>query len=126
MGTGLLKPAYKKLTGYFLLIIFSGYFASVTFFTHTHIVDGVTIVHSHPFRSHSGNVPVHHQHSENGFVLIHFLSHFMTITSLSVYGVAIIRKALRNLSVIADENIVRDFSYYCTYLLRAPPLNMYS
>jgi hypothetical protein len=122
MRTGFLKYIYKKTVSYFLLILFLGYFGSITFFSHTHIVDGVTIVHSHPFRSHSGNVPINHQHSENSFILIHFISHFITITSLAVYGVAIIRKSEKRISIITDENIVLNLFCCCTYLLRAPPL----
>jgi len=34
-----------------LLFLFLGYYSSITFFTHSHIINGVTIVHSHPFNS---------------------------------------------------------------------------
>ena len=39
----------KKHTGIriFFLVLFWGYFADITFFTHSHIIHGVTIVHSH-------------------------------------------------------------------------------
>ena len=32
-----------------LLMIFAAYFVSITFFTHSHLVDGQIITHSHPY-----------------------------------------------------------------------------
>ena len=39
----------KRVLSGWLLILFLGYFAGVTLFPHTHVVDGVRITHSHPF-----------------------------------------------------------------------------
>jgi hypothetical protein len=118
----LLKKIYKTLIGYFLLILFCGYFVSITFFSHIHIVDGVPVVHSHPFRHNSSNAPVNHQHSENSFILIHFISHFITISSLVFYRVTILRKPLNILPSTTVENISKSFFRYCIYLPRAPTL----
>ncbi|HKK41014.1 MAG TPA: hypothetical protein VJ963_01305 [Bacteroidales bacterium] len=111
----------RKLRSHFFLILFLGHFISFTFFPHTHIVDGVTIVHSHPFRSHSGDTPVHHQHSQTGYVVIHFLSHIIAITSAIIAGVFIASKAGRYLTIPKDENIYISFFWCCSCLLRAPP-----
>ncbi len=115
-----LKQFYRKLPGYFLLIIFCGYFTSVTFFPHTHIVDGVTIVHSHPYKSHSGNVPVNHNHSKDGFILIHFISHFKVTAPVIFFVIAIFVKVLNTRILFPDTNINFSFFHYSPHLPRAP------
>ncbi|MBB4045444.1 hypothetical protein GGR06_003258 [Bacteroides reticulotermitis] len=61
---------------YFLPILFVSYMASITFFGHVHVVNGVVVVHSHPFKK-SAN----HQHSTVELQLIHFLS-ILTVDDL--------------------------------------------
>ena len=115
-----LKQIYKKLSGYFLLILFCGYFGFITFFPHTHIVDGVTIVHSHPYKSHSGDVPVNHNHSKDGFLLIHFISHFIASAPIILIGFAIIQTTLNSRCSIKHENFYLNL-YLCSHnLARAP------
>lgn len=69
----------NKLKGISLLIIFLFFFGSSTFFSHTHIIDGVTIVHSHPFK-HNGNGQPLHTHTSNAYLLIDLLVHFIAVT----------------------------------------------
>ena len=40
------RKEYRK-TGWFLLLLFSLYWCGITLFTHSHVVNGVVIVHSH-------------------------------------------------------------------------------
>lgn len=57
----------------FFLALFLSYFADITFFTHSHIINGSTIVHSHYFPGYSStkdNKPVKHTHTENTLTLI--------------------------------------------------------
>jgi hypothetical protein len=117
---------YRKLLGYFLLILFCGYFSSITFFPHTHIVDGVTIVHSHPFKSHSGNVPVNHNHSENGFLLIHFISHYIATVSIIFIGAAIIRSELNIRLLIQEETLILNLFLCSAHRPRAPTLQLHN
>ena len=115
-----LKRIYKKITGYFLLILFLGYIGSITFFSHTHIVDGVTIVHSHPYKSHSGDVPVNHNHSKDGFIIIQFISHFIASAPIILIGFAIIQTTLNSRCSIKYENLYLNL-YLCSHnLARAP------
>ncbi len=118
----LLKQLNKKVMGYFLLILFMGYFSSITFFSHTHIVDGVVIVHSHPYKAKSGNVPFNHNHSKNGFILILFISNFITIAPILIWGNAIIRKALNTRLLVIYENFNFNLYRFCKHLPRAPTL----
>lgn len=56
-------------------VLFIMYASCITFFTHTHIVNGVTIVHSHPYTTDDSGNP-NHEHSGAEIQLIHSLSTF--------------------------------------------------
>ena len=65
----------KKHTGIriFFLALFLGYFADITFFTHSHITHGVTIVHSHfscPIPANKDTQSSRPDHSANALILI--------------------------------------------------------
>lgn len=55
-----------------LLILFAGYWSSVTLFPHTHHIDGGVYVHSHPYSGPSNNPS--HSHTAQQFQLIAHLS----------------------------------------------------
>ena len=55
-----------------LATLFAAYYATTALFTHVHVVNGVMLVHSHPF-SHS------HSHSDGQTLALHFLSIFFFI-----------------------------------------------
>jgi len=82
----------KSIVGAILLVIFSGYYISITFFPHTHIVEGITIVHSHPYKSTPDNSPTPLKHSKSALILIQFLSALQIITALVVSGIFIFRQ----------------------------------
>lgn len=50
----------------------AAYYATTALFTHVHVVNGVMLVHSHPF-SHS------HSHSDGQTLALHFLSTFSSL-----------------------------------------------
>jgi len=83
-----LNNKHLRTRGLILLILFSGYFASTNFFSHSHIVDGITIVHSHPYKSDSGNNPVNHDHSKNSLHLINYISDISVLVSVFFSGIA--------------------------------------
>lgn len=60
----------------FLPLLFAGYVTGISLFTHTHVVNGVTIRHSHPF-----DRGTEHSHSSAEFQLLHLLSQVLTDTA---------------------------------------------
>ena len=65
----------KKLRAYasaFVLLIFSCYYCGISLFQHTHISNGVSIVHSHM----GGNSQ--HDHTQEQIAVIDFLSTFQS------------------------------------------------
>ncbi|MDR0573943.1 MAG: hypothetical protein LBG96_07955 [Tannerella sp.] len=63
----------KQITGCLLLLIFAAYYVNVMFFAHSHIIKGVTIVHSH-FHNEA--------HTQTG---THSTSEITLISALSVF-----------------------------------------
>jgi uncharacterized membrane protein YjgN (DUF898 family) len=117
-----MSSGFKKINirfaGYFLLILFALFFGSITFFPHTHILEGVPIVHSHPFQS--GNIPYGHHHSKGAFILIQFVSNFISIASVAFIGVVIIRMTSDIRAFISDEKFKPDIYFYTAHRPRAP------
>ncbi|MDR0368825.1 MAG: hypothetical protein LBH82_06780 [Bacteroidales bacterium] len=52
-----------------LFLLFVGYFCAANLFSHTHIVNGQKVAHSHPYRE-------GHTHNANEYQLIQDLTHF--------------------------------------------------
>ncbi len=67
----------------FFLALFVSYFADINFFTHNHIINGVTIVHSHfsynTPDSTSPDHPQNHSHSNSALNLISHAAVWMAV-----------------------------------------------
>lgn len=96
----------------FLLALFISFQASISLFTHTHIVDGATIVHSHPGAE-------DHQHNGQQFLTIALASHiaFEDVKSFNI------EKAEQNICEILTLPDIQPIAVgtYCAISLRAPP-----
>lgn len=79
-----LKRLLLNITRYFLPILFVSYLVSLTFFAHVHVVNGVTIVHSHPFKKGAA-----HEHSTVELIHIHFLSHLTTDGAAVIFALSL-------------------------------------
>lgn len=81
-----MKDKMRKYMKWILPVIFIGYFGIVSLFEHAHIVDGVIVVHSHPFETLPGGAAHNHQTGQLQF--FYFLSHFIAgdgcVASLTV------------------------------------------
>lgn len=79
------KRLLLNITRYFLPILFVSYLVSFTFFAHVHVVNGVTIVHSHPFKKGAA-----HEHSTVELQLIHCLSHLTADGAAVVFALSLL------------------------------------
>lgn len=79
------KKVKNRITVSLLLILFIAFYGSVTLFIHTHNINGVVIVHSHPYNPFSGKHPGDHHHSAKELIYIQLLSHF--VASLLVFAI---------------------------------------
>ena len=123
MGSRLKLWICKSLS-LLLLLIFLGYYSGITLFPHTHIVNGITIIHSHPFNSGGGNNSSNLPHSGKELQLIHHLSEFLS-TAASISFIALIIKSL-----LVDDLVHSTKEGYGepggnrTNSLRAPPFGL--
>ncbi|MFA6676090.1 MAG: hypothetical protein WCS34_00670 [Bacteroidales bacterium] len=87
---------------------------SSTLCYHTHIVNGVKIVHSHPFPN------ANHSNSSSTLQLIHHLSHVV----LLIVVVFSFKKIVRFIydSIIQENNYVHSRSFQRSLSLRGPPM----
>lgn len=64
---------FRKYISIALPVLFVAYLGCLIAFTHVHIVNGVTIVHSHPYQKNDDGTPKE-AHSFAEFQLLHHLS----------------------------------------------------
>ena len=104
----------KNIMKWLLPLLFIAYWGGITLFTHSHVVNGVIISHSHPFKG-------EHEHSEVEVETIFFLSAFFSPSLTISYAAAPVFLFLMNvLSVLSTEH-VKCRNSYKTISLRAPP-----
>ncbi|WP_373837932.1 hypothetical protein [Bacteroides heparinolyticus] len=105
---------FRNIIKWFLPLLFIVYWGGITLFTHSHVVNGVIIVHSHPFQG-------EHEHTEVQLETIFYLTSFVS-TSLTLCPAAasVFFVLLCVLVVLATERIKCGRS--CGGIsLRAPP-----
>ena len=102
-----------------LPVIFILYYGGIISFTHVHVVNGVTIVHSHPYKGQ--DAAGGHQHSLHELQLYHQLSVVSqeddAIQPLGIPPFYPLFVCLLDVEVQADATQADVFSFY----LRAPP-----
>ncbi|TCO93725.1 hypothetical protein EV202_10616 [Bacteroides heparinolyticus] len=118
-ATRIYSETLKKLRTimkWFLPLLFIAYLGGITLFTHSHVVNGVIISHSHPFKG-------EHEHSEAEVETIFFLSSFFSPSFTVSYATApVLFVLLCVLSVLSTEHIKCRNSNK-TISLRAPPFS---
>jgi hypothetical protein len=112
----------RSIIGGNLLVLFIGFYCSITFFNHTHILDnGITITHSHPFKSGTGNNPATHQHNSRSLILIHSLNTVL-LTAIVMAGFMMSRPdQLPFKTELFSETSFHHKSSRLSFALRAPP-----
>ena len=71
-------PRPKKIASSLLVALFVSYYADITFFSHAHIINGATIVHSH-IHANSHHDTYSGGHTEHCITLIAQMSQFQYI-----------------------------------------------
>ena len=105
----------RNILKWFLPLLFIAYLGGITLFTHSHVVNGVIIVHSHPFKD-------EHSHTEAQVETIFFLSSFVASSLPAIlFAASAFLILLRVLSVPAVEH-VKCVWVRCGISLRAPPV----
>lgn len=111
------KRLLLNITRYFLPTLFVSYLVSFTFFTHVHVVNGVTIVHSHPFKKGAA-----HKHSTVELLHIHCLSHLTADGAAVVFVLSLFIPFLLCLLLGCSQRTHYHCPYHGVVGLRAPPV----
>ena len=107
---------FRYLIRCFLLILFLGYTAGITLFTHLHVVNGISIVHSHPFKK-----DIHHTHTAVEFELIQMLNHYVSTNPPSAVVVFVFIVLFTFTLVAKPISRISQTPYFGLVGLRAPP-----
>lgn len=71
----------RKYSALILLVLFGCYYSGISMFSHVHIVNGSSLVHSHLGGSSE------HNHSDSQYAVIDILSHFQSEGAVDSYHV---------------------------------------
>ncbi len=114
----------KRHLGVLLLLIYIFFYAGTNLQLHTHIIDGVTIVHSHfsvdsmPF----SNSKTTHTHDQTQITLIHtFNACIFFILFIAIALRAILQKPIK--IIVEREVLIPLKTYLYNPCLRAPPIS---
>lgn len=100
---------------FFFPILFILHLGGITLFNHSHVVNGVVIVHSHPY---SGE----HNHTEKAIETIFFLSEIVSLDGLQSAGIDLPRVFMTGEMIFPVlPEIVRTVMHE-VLSLRAPPV----
>ena len=114
------KSLYRKIIGALFTTLFVTYYASVTIFSHTHIIEGEVITHSHihPESHHdtlSGN------HTRECITMIAKISSFHYIDFSRTFVLIPVQSLLQE-KTIAETTYCVEPIYFKILSLRAPPI----
>ncbi|WP_187289308.1 hypothetical protein [Bacteroides helcogenes] len=98
----------------FLPLLFIVYLGGLTLFTHSHVVNGVIIVHSHPFKG-------QHEHSEVQLETIFFVSSFVASSLPSCLIATLFSLVLLCVLAIPATEWIKRVKSRGVISLRAPP-----
>lgn len=111
---------YKGLRRYLrtvacgLAILFASYYVTTALFAHVHVVNGVILVHSHPFTK-------SHSHNAGQALALHFLSSFYSLeagqTDIELPNLYVLCSLAERLEISPVVS-----SYAAGIYLRAPPI----
>lgn len=104
---------YIQLPGLLFLMLFLTYQTVVIAFAHVHVVNGVMLVHSHPFKS-------QHDHSDGQTLVLHSMSTFHSLEAAPGFMLPAPVFFLIALLLIAPSQRVVS-TYHEGIFLRGPP-----
>ena len=104
---------FKVYISLLLLSLFAAYQVSITMFTHVHYINGMRVVHSHPYN-------IDHTHSQAEVIVIQHLSDYHTLEANIPFFVCAEDVVYDILEVKPEQSRAYDSCNRVTSL-RAPP-----
>ena len=104
-----------------LLLLFLGYYGGITLFPHSHVINGITIIHSHPYKSDKSSNSPALPHTGKELLVIQLLSELITTAFSLCIASLIIRTLLQEILVIPIRSGYSKPGGNRVDSLRAPP-----
>lgn len=105
-------------TKWFFVILFTAYVSGISLFTHTHVINNITYIHSHPYKK---SEPKQHTHTEKQLVFLDYIFH----TSVTDDAVSAIDLADKSAGTETRFPLLRAAAHilkpHSRKQLRAPP-----
>lgn len=105
---------HLRVWAFCLATLFASYYAATALFAHVHVVNGVMLVHSHPFTK-------SHSHNDGQTLALHFLSSFHSLeagqTDLELPNLYVLYSLVEKLEISPVVS-----SYAAGIYFRAPPI----
>ncbi|MCC8087718.1 MAG: hypothetical protein LIO79_00360 [Rikenellaceae bacterium] len=108
---------FKNILSSLLLILFIGYFSGITMFPHTHVINGVTITHSHPYTGSPDNPD--HTHTSVELNAINLILTFVAVIAVVLGFKSILSEGVHIKCIASDTGISSVIQR--TVTLRGPP-----
>ena len=105
----------RQIVGWLFFVLFSSYWYGITCFPHSHVENGVVIVHSLPF--HEDN----HTDTDIQYETIFYLTHFFSLECTTFHFDGIVRFALLLTPVFIWRCPSVQLGQQSTLFLRSPP-----
>ncbi len=121
MGKKLPTEFLKFPISILLIAIFGWYYASVSIFLHTHIVNGVAVSHSHPYANDNPHSPIKgHKHSSSIYFLPdHPAGSVLTTATIQIAPQNLDNFTFLSFAVVTNQPTCRAIT---SHGLRAPPI----
>lgn len=118
-----MRDRITKYVKWILPALFILYYGNISLFIHTHIVDGVIIVHSHPFKNNPDGSP--HDHNSN-LAEIQFYNSASTIHALDGAVASLVpdffERLYAEILLPATDSVVKVV-VEGSFFLRPPPIS---
>ncbi len=103
-----------------MLVLFVAYYANITFFPHTHIINGQKIVHSHVLWA-GHTTTADGGHSTSTITLIKQLSNYVSLAAV-IYAINLTPFPLPENLPLPPQNWQASSGHISALLPRAPPM----
>ncbi len=113
----------RKYLNILLTILFITYLGCLIAFTHVHIINGVTIVHSHPYSQNSDGSP-QKEHTYAEFQLLHQLSTIQITEGAFTVAFVVAASGLFLRLILTYIPVVFQWFTRGILSLRAPPVGL--